>query len=403
VDYDDFSGSSLDTSKWGTMNFYGGDKPEVKDGRVEFSSSGKSASASSDFKQGWNSTEFINYTESAPGSVLYVNDSTVYGMEASVTLPVGSSPKTAICLQVGSLNPFGQHIAELMNDSGNGAGFWIHDYVADTGVSTSASSATTFQVAVIHENEKNTFYINSKKVHEFDASNFTPDWFGINTFENDGKAYTVYADNIRVLRLSNTTTEPDPVTVVSDPNGQAVVVQVGNEYQWNSTLDGVTLWVVGKDGNNWSLDGTTKFENGKQLIVFSMVDSINGQQTYSHSYSVDENGYLRVLEDDGDFQYYNPVSVENGVIGMIGNDEGVDSVANNGVNQVDQWFFTTRSAAEEYYYSKVGYPNPKGWLWFDKYPWVYSSEEQGWLYLMPSGGKLMYYSHKSKVWREFNQ
>ena len=134
-----------------------------------------------------------------------------------------------------------------------------------------------------------------------------------------------------------------------------------------------------------------------------MVDSINGQQTYSHSYSVDENGYLRVLEDDGDFQYYNPVSVENGVIGMIGNDEGVDSVANNGVNQVDQWFFTTRSAAEEYYYSKVGYPNPKGWLWFDKYPWVYSSEEQGWLYLMPSGGKLMYYSHKSKVWREFNQ
>ncbi|MDG1139164.1 MAG: hypothetical protein P8N49_06560, partial [Opitutales bacterium] len=202
-EYDDFSTGSLNASKWGTMNFYGGDKPEVKDGRVEFSSSGKSVSATSDFKQGWNSTEFINYTEGAPGSVLYVNDSTVYGMEASITLPVGSSPKTAICLQVGSLNPFGQHIAELMNDSGNGAGFWIHDYVADTGVSISASSATTFQVAVIHENEKNTFYINSKKVHELDASNFTPDWFGINTFENDGKAYAVYADNVRVLRRSS--------------------------------------------------------------------------------------------------------------------------------------------------------------------------------------------------------
>ena len=141
-DYDDFSSGTLDASKWGTMYFYGGDKPEVKDGRVEFSSSGKSASASSDFKQGWNSTEFINYTEGAPGSVLYVNDSAVYGIEATVTLPVGSSPETGICLQVGSLNSFGQHIAELMNDKGNGPSFWIHDYVADSGISTPSSTAS---------------------------------------------------------------------------------------------------------------------------------------------------------------------------------------------------------------------------------------------------------------------
>lgn len=657
-DYDDFSGSSLDTSKWGTMNFYGGDKPEVKDGRVEFSSSGKSVSATSDFKQGWNSTEFINYTEGAPGSVLYVNDSTVYGMEASVTLPVGSSPKTAICLQVGSLNPFGQHIAELMNDSGNGAGFWIHDYVADTGVSTSASSATTFQVAVIHENEKNTFYINNKKVHELDASNFTPDWFGINTFENDGKAYTVYADNIGVLRRSSgsrsiqvaplalsafrdkvylqgqngpveidgaseinfdlqligqptvsaatmtvdsvtydlasfqaptafrtnygyssfddelfdvesssesdwnpyingktfnfnitvdgitysyahnlpaesslpstpntslaessgwktdsggyeyqearagnsltltwdtfslassddfitvsveelvgdneievmgstslpvtatsyefpsnlfesgkkytlyvafhkvlesenptgfehqtgtNTSQPllittaravtavdvvivdtTPVTVVSDPNGQAVVVQVGNEYQWNSTLDGVTLWGVEQSSDGWS-SMTMRFENGRNFGNEGFYDSVAQPQPYDAPYEIDENGYIKSLEDDGDYQYYNAVSVENGVIGTIQNDEGVDSVANNGTNQVDQWFFTTRAAAEEYYYSKV---NPKDWMWFDNYPWVYSNEKQEWLYFYPSGSKLLYYSNKNQAWREFSQ
>jgi hypothetical protein len=34
---------------------------------------------------------------------------------------------------------------------------------------------------------------------------------------------------------------------------------------------------------------------------------------------------------------------------------------------------------------------------------VYSEEEQGWLYFYPSGGKLLYYSNKSQVWREFNQ
>ena len=66
------------------------------------------------------------------------------------------------------------------------------------------------------------------------------------------------------------------------------------------------------------------------------------------SFEIDENGYIKSLEDDGNYQFYNVVSVENGVIGTIQNDEGVDSVANNGVNKVDQWFFTTRAAAEEF-------------------------------------------------------
>ena len=51
-----------------------------------------------------------------------------------------------------------------------------------------------------------------------------------------------------------------------------------------------------------------------------------------------------------------------------------------------------KAAAQEYYYSKAGYPNPKGWLWFDEYPWVYSDEEKGWLYFRPSGDKLHYWS-----------
>ena len=38
--------------------------------------------------------------------------------------------------------------------------------------------------------------------------------------------------------------EPDPVTVVSDLNGNPVVVQVGDEYNWNNSLDGVILWSV---------------------------------------------------------------------------------------------------------------------------------------------------------------
>ncbi len=189
-----------------------------------------------------------------------------------------------------------------------------------------------------------------------------------------------------------------PVTVVSDPNGQAVVVQVGEKYNWNSSLGGVTLWGVEQSSDGWTAT-TMRFENGRNFGSEGFYDAIAQPQPYDVLFEVDENGYIKSLEDDGNYQYYNPVSVEDGVIGTIQNDEGVDSVANNGINQVDQWFFTTRSAAEEYYYSKV---NPKDWMWFDHYPWVYSEEEGDWLYFYPSGGTLMYWSNKGQAWRQFN-
>ena len=82
----------------------------------------------------------------------------------------------------------------------------------------------------------------------------------------------------------------------------------------------------------------------KMDVIFGsegFYDAIAQPQPYDVLFEVDENGYIKSLEDDGNYQYYNPVSVEDGVIGTIQNDEGVDSVANNGINQVDQWFFTT--------------------------------------------------------------
>ena len=53
-----------------------------------------------------------------------------------------------------------------------------------------------------------------------------------------------------------------------------------------------------------------------------------------------------------------------------------------------------------YYEDSEGMPATKGWMWFDKYPWVYSYKEGGWLYFYTSGSKLMVYSTKDEVWRE---
>jgi len=137
-----------------------------------------------------------------------------------------------------------------------------------------------------------------------------------------------------------------PVVVVTDANGQAVVVQSGNEYSWNSSLDGITLWSVEWEPGETPDTYTYKFENGRNLGNIGFYDYLSGQQPYDKPYIIDENGYLKVTETN--YQYYNVVSYENGAIGTIQNDGGVDSVANNGINQVDQWFFTTKAAAEAF-------------------------------------------------------
>ena len=181
------------------------------------------------------------------------------------------------------------------------------------------------------------------------------------------------------------------MTVVSDPNGQAVVVQVGDEYKWNSTMDGVTLWGVWEDSEDGWIGATVAYENGVQKASIGLTDELGSNLEVNHPYIIDENGMIKVTEDTA-FQYYQVTAVENGVITTA--DDSSFPLSDTSK------FFTTRSAAEEYYYSKA---NPKDWMWFDYYPWVYSEEEQGWLYFYPSGGKLLYYSNKSQVWREFNQ
>ncbi|OUU56754.1 MAG: hypothetical protein CBC20_08255 [Verrucomicrobia bacterium TMED60] len=53
-----------------------------------------------------------------------------------------------------------------------------------------------------------------------------------------------------------------------------------------------------------------------------------------------------------------------------------------------------------YYPEGTSPPPTKGWMWFDYYPWVYSHEEQGWLYFSQNADKLMVYSVQDKAWRE---
>ena len=224
-----------------------------------------------------------------------------------------------------------------------------------------------------------------------DAKTWTFDLRQGVTFHN-GQPFTASVDNVRVLRSGQTSTPPQSTTVVSTPDGKPVVVQVGDVYKWNSALDGVTLWGVWEDEDDGWTAATIQYVDGKQKGNIGLNDQLTSDLIVDHPYVVDGSGMIKVTEDTA-YQYYQVTGVENGVIQTA--DDSVFPLSDT------SWFFTTKAAAEEYYYSKAGYPKPKGWMWFDQYPWVYSDEEKGWLYFRPSGDKLHYWSYKYKTWQEY--
>ena len=385
-DYDDFSSGSLDSSKWtATNSYFLGNDPTFANGRVELTG--------------------LTSHHPHDNTFLIIKDlDGIVGVEADIWLPSDAPVDTGVLIGIADAGvPVGY--LDLWSDGDNTRMYVnLENSTTDETIDflRDAELGVIYKVGIIEEGDKTALFLNGEKVAEittWQSEDINILFRGVN---NGGSSFTAYLDNIRVLRRSQEATEPDPVTVVSDPDGQAVVVQVGDEYKWNGTLDGLTLWSVSgseSEGDWYAL--TAKFSGGKVIYGFDQLfaDDVSDTGTNSAPYEIDENGYIKSLEGDGDYQYYNVVSVEDGVIGTIQNDQGVESVADDGVNQVDQWFFTTLAAAEEYYYSKV---NPKNWMWFDHYPWVYSEEEGDWLYFYPSGGTLMYWSNKGQAWRQFN-
>ena len=418
-DYDDFSGTSLDTSKWDISKRDGGEFPVLDGGKLKFTGQPNSSSsvnvATSAMLASSSNVSYGSSSSTSPHSILEFKESlNLKGIELTFSIPSGVPNQMGFGLYATNYQAMFNSQSDSEEESAIpfNMDLWADNSLAATlefdakdptsgieqGIDKSISFDSSYRVSFIRGDSQISFYMNGELVGKFPYSD-VGEYFIVRAMNEINQPFTTYLDNVRVLRRSTTTTQPDPVTVVSDPNGHAVVVQVGNEYQWNTTLDGITLWSVWQESDGTYSDGTMKFSGTTQLLLKEgLVDAVTSQDAKSVTYVVDGNGYL-VESGEGYSEYYNVKGVENSIANVISSDQGSAGVVDNGTNQVNQWFFTTRAAADEYYYSKV---NPKDWLWFDQYPWVYSNERQDWLYFMPSGGKLMYYSHKYKVWREFS-
>ena len=140
----------------------------------------------------------------------------------------------------------------------------------------------------------------------------------------------------------------DPVieTVVSGPDGRPVVMRMGDEYQWNGTLDGVMLWGVWQDDdtNDWVI-ATVNYIGGRQKGAKGSYSSLPNELDVDHPYTI--NGDTIDVTETNGHQYYQITSVDNDTIYAVDGD---------GIPLTDpSWWFVTKSAAEEFYNSKINY------------------------------------------------
>ncbi|MFL2937745.1 MAG: hypothetical protein ACJZ7A_01425 [Opitutales bacterium] len=407
-DYDDFSGSTLDTTKWDLSCFDGGNLPIISNGEVLLAGNTNSS---------WNDTIVTSRmlaTNSNAASILagggqahsvleFKESDNIYGIELSLSLPNNVSTDCGIGLYAIDYNEMfnnGNEEAsirfdlDLWHGSGNPEAqvSWQNPSTGNGEKASSiiVSKGTPIKLAFIRNENEIEFFYNDQSIATGNYQNVNETFF-IRAVSETGASFANSVDNVRVLRRSTTTTQPDPVTVVSGPNGQAVVVQIGEKYEWSDNLDGIILWMVHEDDDDGWFGATVQYVGGMQQGSIGLTDQVGSNLVVNHPYVIDENGMIKVTEDTA-FQYYQVTAVENGVI--------ITADGSSFPLSDTSRFFTTRAAAEEYYYSKV---NPKDWMWFDHYPWVYSNEMQEWLYFYPSGSKLLYYGNKNQAWREFNQ
>jgi hypothetical protein len=105
--------------------------------------------------------------------------------------------------------------------------------------------------------------------------------------------------------------------------------------------------MVHEDDDDGWFGATIQYVSSMQQGSIGLTDQVGSNLVVNHPYVIDENGMIKVTEDTA-FQYYQVTAVENGVI--------ITADGSSFPLSDTSRFFTTRAAAEEYYYSKV---NPR--------------------------------------------
>lgn len=205
-----------------------------------------------------------------------------------------------------------------------------------------------------------------------------------------------------------------PEVVFTNPqDGSALVVQYGNGYFWADNLDeantSLTLWTVGEIASVLT-QGTLQISGDKGYNQDGHLDLSkdgaltqvgNGREVAPPSesnFSVDAFGNLQ-LSTEQETQLIS-------VLTWDANGSWIETQFVGSTSSIQKVFFS-KEEAEAYYLdelSKTSEEILEGWLWYNEYPWVWSSKNENWYYfqVMAINGEedlgLQFYNAKTKNW-----
>jgi hypothetical protein len=216
-DYEDFSGSNIDTDRWSMGHWDGGNLPVIENQRLTLT--GNTVSGFNEvlptngmlefnpdiqplLEEGFSSS---NGTESHSFLELANNDISAIAVE--VTLPFDAHSNTAIGLYASDwTKAFSDNLSDK---SFFGLDLWSDhidvEYVdpntgsfVSSSISTQAGSSHVF--SFIFDTSMVSMHVDGEKVAEFSSSNFSRDAILIRAMNEAGESFTAYAQNVWVIR-----------------------------------------------------------------------------------------------------------------------------------------------------------------------------------------------------------
>ena len=206
--YDDFNGSELNGSKWISAWWTGGQPASVSSEYLKLSGSDVAQTPESLNPRG--ADALINNMDPQPTmhSFAEINATGVYGIEAKVMIPADAPTSTGVGIAGFRFNPNG-----TKHSMGIELGYWgsasglQFEYENETppigkGSETSTYDGTLgtwYKLGLIHTPTKGYLLRDGVVVHEFDTT-YEPNWYGLMSFNDEGNAYEVFVDDVRVYR-----------------------------------------------------------------------------------------------------------------------------------------------------------------------------------------------------------
>lgn len=217
--------------------------------------------------------------------------------------------------------------------------------------------------------ESDTWYYNDATIGIF-ISSLSGDEVEFNVgISHNSIVSSIWVDKTRQYKSSSifSTSRSGSFRLVNSPNNMTVSSQYQSGGSWE-TIHELNL----ETGVLTNLNNSFTFTDWNSLKNASVSPGVRFEIPHLKNHS------------DGEFNKLVPF--DKGDIGISS-----FSITGDGKNAT-----TYNSETEDF----IQQNNAKGWMWFDHYPWVYSSKENGWLYFYPrDSGKIYIYNQNENSWQ----